>query len=144
MRSFGIRRPHLLYNLISDFEGTRTDLQVCSCSCSRSCFSSCSLEEELATWRDSEVVVVILYNLIRIHQTDELFQCGQFCAVFINPCIFHTGLFVLEPSSKVFKDMLRDLDNRRDNPDGADQGFIGGYFPDLLDQPMFIHPLMEP
>ncbi|KAJ0955888.1 putative glycogenin glucosyltransferase [Helianthus annuus] len=40
--------------------------------------------------------------------------------------------------------MLRDLDNRRDNPDGADQGFIGGYFPDLLDQPMFIHPLMEP
>ncbi|KAM0014470.1 putative glycogenin glucosyltransferase [Helianthus debilis subsp. tardiflorus] len=40
--------------------------------------------------------------------------------------------------------MLRDLDNRRDNPDGADQGFIGGYFPDLLDQPMFIHPQMEP
>ncbi|GKA80786.1 putative glucuronosyltransferase PGSIP8 isoform X2, partial [Tanacetum coccineum] len=61
------------------------------------------------------------------------------CAVFINPCIFHTGLFVLEPSSTVFKDMLHDLELGRDNSDGADQGFIGGCFPDLLDQPLF-HP----
>ncbi|MFS8032381.1 putative glycogenin glucosyltransferase [Helianthus anomalus] len=86
-----------------------------------------------------ERVVMLDADNLFLQKTDELFQCGQFCAVFINPCIFHTGLFVLEPSSKVFKDMLRDLDNRRDNPDGADQGFIGGYFPDLLDQPMF-HP----
>lgn len=33
-----------------------------------------------------------------LQNTDELFQCGQFCAVFINPCIFHTGLFVLQVS----------------------------------------------
>ncbi|KAF5755253.1 putative glycogenin glucosyltransferase [Helianthus annuus] len=86
-----------------------------------------------------ERVVMLDADNLFLQKTDELFQCGQFCAVFINPCVFHTGLFVLEPSSKVYKDMLRDLDNRRDNPDGADQGFIGGYFPDLLDQPMF-HP----
>ncbi|KAG4188538.1 hypothetical protein ERO13_A08G170566v2 [Gossypium hirsutum] len=66
-----------------------------------------------------------------------LFQCGQFCSVFINPCIFHTGLFVLQPSSEVFKDMIHQLETGKANPDGADQGFIGAYFPDLLDQPMF-------
>ena len=42
---------------------------------------------------------------------------------------------------KVFKDMLHELEIGRKNPDGADQGFIGGYFPDLLDQPMFHPPL---
>ncbi|KAE8712945.1 putative glucuronosyltransferase PGSIP7 [Hibiscus syriacus] len=74
-------------------------------------------------------------------KTDELFQCGQFCAVFINPCIFHTGLFVLQPSQEVFKDMIHSLETGKENPDGADQGFIGAYFPDLLDQPMFHPPL---
>ncbi|CAL5344677.1 unnamed protein product [Camellia sinensis] len=45
------------------------------------------------------------------------------------------------PSMKVFNDMLHELDIGRNNPDGADQGFIGSYFPDLLDQPMFHPPL---
>ncbi|KAI3799946.1 hypothetical protein L1987_35252 [Smallanthus sonchifolius] len=88
---------------------------------------------------DYERVIMLDADNLFLQSTDELFQCGQFCAVFINPCIFHTGLFVLQPSSKVFNNMLHDIDSRRDNPDGADQGFIGGYFPDLLDQPMF-HP----
>ncbi|CAM0903454.1 unnamed protein product [Alopecurus aequalis] len=74
-----------------------------------------------------------------LQNTDELFQCGQFCAVFINPCIFHTGLFVLKPSMEVYKNMLHELAVGRENPDGADQGFLTSYFPDLLDQPMF-HP----
>lgn len=41
---------------------------------------------------------------------------------------------------EVFKDMLHELKVGRENPDGADQGFIGGYFPDLLDQPLFRAP----
>ncbi|KVH95517.1 putative glucuronosyltransferase PGSIP8 [Cynara cardunculus var. scolymus] len=86
-----------------------------------------------------ERVIMLDADNLFLQNTDELFQCGHFCAVFINPCIFHTGLFVLQPSSKVFKNMLHDLDIGRDNPDGADQGFIGGYFAHLLDQPMF-HP----
>lgn len=45
----------------------------------------------------------------------------------------------MQPSMKVFRDMLHELETGRKNPDGADQGFIGSYFPDLLDQPMF-HP----
>jgi hypothetical protein len=86
-----------------------------------------------------ERVVMLDSDNIFLQNTDELFQCGRFCAVFINPCIFHTGLFVLKPSMDVFKNMLHELAVGRENPDGADQGFLAGYFPDLLDQPMF-HP----
>ncbi|OAY68007.1 putative glucuronosyltransferase PGSIP8 [Ananas comosus] len=84
-------------------------------------------------------VVMLDSDNLFIQKTDELFQCGQFCAVFINPCIFHTGLFVLQPSMDAFKNMLHELEIERENPDGADQGFLASYFPDLLDQPMF-HP----
>ncbi|CAD6260054.1 unnamed protein product [Miscanthus lutarioriparius] len=84
-------------------------------------------------------VVMLDSDNIFLQNTDELFQCGQFCAVFINPCIFHTGLFVLQPSMDVFKNMLHEVAVGRENPDGADQGFLASYFPDLLDQPMF-HP----
>lgn len=90
---------------------------------------------------DYDRVVMLDSDNLFLHKTDELFQCGQFCAVFINPCIFHTGLFVLQPSKEVFKNMVHELEIGRDNPDGADQGFIGSYFPDLLDQPMFRPPL---
>ncbi|KAK1438753.1 hypothetical protein QVD17_04563 [Tagetes erecta] len=89
---------------------------------------------------DYERVIMLDADNLFLKNTDELFQCGQFCAVFINPCIFHTGLFVLQPSLTVFKNMLRDLDIKKDNPDGADQGFIGAYFSDLLDRPMFYPP----
>jgi len=39
----------------------------------------------------------------------------------------------------VFKDMVHELQNGRENADGADQGFIASYFPDLLDKTLF-HP----
>ncbi|THU66511.1 hypothetical protein C4D60_Mb05t14920 [Musa balbisiana] len=84
-------------------------------------------------------VVMLDSDNLFLHRTDELFQCGDFCAAFINPCVFHTGLFVLRPSIAVFKDMLHELQIGRENPDGADQGFLVSYFPDLLDRPMF-HP----
>lgn len=37
--------------------------------------------------------------------------------------------------------MIHEIEIGRENQDGADQGFIGGHFPDLLDQPMFHPPL---
>ncbi|CAA3028233.1 glucuronosyltransferase PGSIP8 [Olea europaea subsp. europaea] len=96
---------------------------------------------KLYAWKlvEYDRVVMLDADNLFLGNTDELFQCGQFCAVFINPCIFHTGLFVLQPSKAVFDDMIHELEIGRSNPDGADQGFIGSYFPDLLDQPMF-HP----
>ncbi|KAI9076540.1 hypothetical protein K1719_041526 [Acacia pycnantha] len=88
---------------------------------------------------DYDRVVMLDADNLFLRNTDELFQCGQFCAVFINPCIFHTGLFVLQPSMAVFKDMVHELEIGRENSDGADQGFISSYFPELLGQPLF-HP----
>ncbi|KAH0456551.1 hypothetical protein IEQ34_014458 [Dendrobium chrysotoxum] len=92
---------------------------------------------------DYDRVVMLDSDNLFLQGTDELFQCGQFCAVFINPCIFHTGLFVLQPSMNVFKDMLHELQVGRSNPDGADQGFLASYFPDLLDKPMFHPPVND-
>ncbi|CAA0842320.1 Putative glucuronosyltransferase PGSIP7 [Striga hermonthica] len=98
---------------------------------------------KLYAWKlvNYDRVIMLDADNLFLQKTDELFQCGQFCAVFINPCIFHTGLFVLQPSLEVFNDMMHELEIKRSNPDGADQGFLGSYFPDLLDRPMFHPPL---
>nr|KJB25598.1 hypothetical protein B456_004G198800 [Gossypium raimondii] len=85
---------------------------------------------KLYAWRlvDYDGVVMLDADNLFLHKTDELFQCGQFCAVFINPGIFHTGLFVLQPSLEVFKDMIHQLETGKANPDGADQGFTDGHY----------------
>jgi len=85
-------------------------------------------------------IVMLDADNLFLRNADELFQCGQFCAAFINPCIFHTGLFVLQPSVDVFHDMMHELKTLRRNRDGADQGFLVSYFNDLLDSPMFYPP----
>lgn len=54
---------------------------------------------------------------------------------------FFFELLELQPSKEVFKNMVHELETGRENPDGADQGFIGSFFPDLLDQPLFHAPL---
>lgn len=87
------------------------------------------------------VVMIDVDNLF-LRAPDELFQCGQFCAAFINPCIFHTGLFVLQPSNETFSNMMSDIRGRKQNRDGLDQGFLGSQFSDLLDRPMF-HPPVD-
>ena len=47
------------------------------------------------------IVMLDADNLI-LQNSDELFQCGDFCAAFIDPCIFHTGLFVLKARTSLF------------------------------------------
>lgn len=86
-----------------------------------------------------ERVVMLDADNIFLRNTDELFQCGQFCAVFINPCIFHTGLFVLQPSEETFKKLVAGLDTK-ENKDGADQGYLMASFDDLLERPLFLPP----
>ncbi|MCO5608705.1 hypothetical protein L7F22_062919 [Adiantum nelumboides] len=88
---------------------------------------------------DYERVVMLDADNIFLRNTDELFQCGQFCAVFINPCIFHTGLFVLEPSQMTFESLIAGLETKQ-NKDGADQGYLMAYFDDLLGRPLFLPP----
>lgn len=96
---------------------------------------------KIYAWKLTEYQRVVMLDVdnLFLRRPDELFQCGQFCAAFINPCIFHTGLFVLEPSNNTFNVMLHDINSGKENKDGADQGFLTNHFSDLLDRPMF-HP----
>eukprot|EP00246_Nothoceros_aenigmaticus_P005181 TRINITY_DN17062_c0_g1_i1.p1 TRINITY_DN17062_c0_g1~~TRINITY_DN17062_c0_g1_i1.p1 ORF type:complete len:511 (+),score=43.46 TRINITY_DN17062_c0_g1_i1:549-2081(+) len=82
-------------------------------------------------------VVMLDADNLFMRAPDELFRCGNFCASFINPCIFHTGLFVLEPSWDTYDDMRNELEKGRENADGADQGFLSSYFDHLLEAPLF-------
>ncbi|GAQ84466.1 glycosyl transferase family 8 [Klebsormidium nitens] len=93
---------------------------------------------KLLAWRLTEYARVVQLDAdnLFLRNVDELFACGDFCAVFINPCIFHTGLMVLKPSLETYADMLKQLETAP-SFDGADQGFLASYFPDLLDCPMF-------
>ncbi|CAM6036688.1 unnamed protein product [Sphagnum compactum] len=96
---------------------------------------------KLYVWSMTEYdrVVMLDADNLFLRNPDELFQCGQFCAAFINPCVFHTGLFVLQPSNETFNNMLQEIRERKPNQDGADQGLLTAYFTDLLDKPLF-HP----
>lgn len=99
---------------------------------------------KIYVWSLTEYTRVVMLDVdnLFLRKPDELFQCGQFCAAFINPCIFHTGLFVLQPSSEVFSTMMHDINAKKENRDGVDQGFLVSHFTDLLDRPMF-HPPVD-
>ncbi|CAD7701491.1 unnamed protein product [Ostreobium quekettii] len=51
---------------------------------------------KLVAWKlsDYDKIVLLDADFIFMQNIDELFGCGSFCAAFINPCIFHTGLLV--------------------------------------------------
>eukprot|EP00898_Chlorokybus_atmophyticus_P004488 jgi/Chlat1/503/Chrsp103S01099 len=85
---------------------------------------------------DYKRVVLLDADNLFLRNVDELFKCGEFCAVFINPCIFHTGLTVLAPSNDTLNDMLARA-HALESYDGGDQGFLNSYFADLLAAPLF-------
>jgi hypothetical protein len=54
--------------------------------------------------------------------------------------LMHAGaVLVLQPSNETFSTMMHDIQMKKENKDGADQGFLTNHFSDLLDRPMF-HP----
>ena len=75
-----------------------------------------------------ERVVYLDADNIALGNLDELFDCGHFCAVFMNPCNFHTGLLVIKPDTKQFNHMVESLPFIG-SYDGADQGFLTAFFP---------------
>jgi alpha-N-acetylglucosamine transferase len=76
-----------------------------------------------------ERVVYLDADNIALGNFDELFDCGHFCAVFMNPCNFHTGLLVIKPDVHQFERMVHALYNHTRSYDGADQGFLTAFFP---------------
>ncbi|KAI0564798.1 Glycosyl transferase family GT8 [Gracilaria domingensis] len=67
-----------------------------------------------------------------------LFSCARFCAAFINPCYFNSGLMLVSPNATMYNDMSRVLPHTS-SYDGGDQGFLNEYFPEMLQAPLF-HP----
>lgn len=93
---------------------------------------------------DYERVIYMDADNLFFHNIDELFKCGHFCAVYMNPCNFHTGLFVVTPSNKTYNSLLKALATLP-SYDGADQGFLVAYFDGLQKAPLFDpeHPFAE-
>lgn len=58
---------------------------------------------------DYERVIYMDADNLFFQNIDELFKCGHFCAVYMNPCNFHTGLFVVTPNNATYNDMLKSL-----------------------------------
>ncbi|KAK1869226.1 hypothetical protein I4F81_011707 [Pyropia yezoensis] len=57
-----------------------------------------------------------------------LFGCGTFCAAFLNPCHFNSGVVLLTPSIDTY-DRMQEALPRMDSYDSGDQGFLnsGGW-----------------
>ncbi|CBK20303.2 uncharacterized protein [Blastocystis hominis] len=101
---------------------------------------------KLYVWNmlDYERVIYMDADNIFFHNIDSLFKCGHFCAVYMNPCNFHTGLFVVTPNNDTYNDLLKSLATLS-SYDGADQGFLVAYFQGLQKAPLFDpdHPFKE-
>lgn len=91
-----------------------------------------------------ERVIMVDADNIAVRNPDVLFKCGHFCAVFLNPVSFHTGLFVVKPDKAMYETLITALEHYP-SYDGADQGFLNAYFP-LQHSPMFnlSYPLGSP
>ena len=64
---------------------------------------------------------------VRHDMVEELFLCGHFCVVYMNPCHFHTGVIVVKPNRTMFHDLQASL-QKTGSYDGADQGFLSEFF----------------
>jgi inositol phosphorylceramide glucuronosyltransferase 1 len=71
-----------------------------------------------------------------LRDMSDLFNCGFFCAVFINPCHFNSGLMLVTPNPDVFDDMLHQLP-KLPSYDGGDQGFLNSFYPQMLSAPVY-------
>lgn len=101
---------------------------------------------KLYVWNmlEYERVIYMDADNLFFHNIDELFKCGHFCAVYMNPCNFHTGLFVVTPNATTYNSLLKSLATLP-SYDGADQGFLVAYFDGLQKAPLFDpqHPFAE-
>lgn len=88
---------------------------------------------KLHVWNllEYERVVYLDADNVLIRNADELFLCGEFCAVFMNPCHFHTGLLVVTPSTDEYQRLLGAL-GHMESFDGADQGFLSSMYSMML------------
>ncbi|KAF1318697.1 hypothetical protein FI667_g13692, partial [Globisporangium splendens] len=96
---------------------------------------------KLHVWNllEYERVVYLDADNVLIRNADELFLCGHFCAVFMNPCHFHTGLLVVTPNAQEYERLLNAL-GHLESFDGADQGFLSSMYSDDLRRSQLFKP----
>ncbi|RLN81491.1 hypothetical protein BBJ28_00011960 [Nothophytophthora sp. Chile5] len=97
---------------------------------------------KLHVWNllEYERVVYLDADNVLIRNADELFLCGEFCAVFMNPCHFHTGLLVVTPSASEYRRLLDAL-GHLESFDGADQGFLSSMYSKMLRKAKLFTPM---
>ena len=84
-----------------------------------------------------ERVVYLDSDNIVLSNPDELFMCGSFCVVYMNPLLFHTGLMVVQPDTHKFNELVQTLFSSDSySHDGADQGFLCAVF-NMEDAPLY-------
>jgi len=81
-------------------------------------------------------IVYIDSDIILLENSDELFNCPGYCAVFRN-AFFNTGVIVARPSTAFFNDLVAKFPTLP-SYNGGEQGLLNSYFWDLdLKCPMF-------
>lgn len=76
---------------------------------------------------DYKKVVYLDADTIVVKSIEDLFQCRKFCANLKHSERMNSGVMVVEPSQKVFDDMMRQV-NTLESYTGGDQGFLNSYF----------------
>uniref|UniRef100_A0A1I7YY26 Glyco_trans_2-like domain-containing protein n=1 Tax=Steinernema glaseri TaxID=37863 RepID=A0A1I7YY26_9BILA len=93
---------------------------------------------QIRMWSHTEYTAIVHIDpdALPLVDVSELFRCGAFCASFRHSDKFNSGVFVLRPDQKVYKDLLSKI-GALNSYDGGDQGFLNSYFAELKLAPMF-------
>ncbi|KAI3721673.1 hypothetical protein L2E82_32690 [Cichorium intybus] len=76
---------------------------------------------------DYDKVVYLDADTIVVKNIDVLFKCGKFCANLKHSERLNSGVMVVEPSEKLFKDMVSKVTTLYSYT-GGDQGFLNAYY----------------
>ncbi|GMG99582.1 hypothetical protein Nepgr_001422 [Nepenthes gracilis] len=87
-------------------------------------------------------VVYLDADTIVIKSIESLFNCGKFCANLKHSERLNSGVLVVEPSQKLFIDMLSKIKTTHSYT-GGDQGFLNSYYTGFANAQLF-EPDMSP
>ncbi|EXC01426.1 hypothetical protein L484_021997 [Morus notabilis] len=81
-------------------------------------------------------VVYLDADTIVVRNIENMFKCGKFCAILKHSERFNAGVLVVEPSRKVFDDMISKV-KTLESYTGGDQGFLDAYFSGFINARVF-------
>ncbi|XP_038695113.1 inositol phosphorylceramide glucuronosyltransferase 1-like isoform X1 [Tripterygium wilfordii] len=81
-------------------------------------------------------VVYLDADTIVVKSVEDLFKCGKFCANLKHSERLNSGVMVVEPSEKVFNDMMSKV-TTLPSYTGGDQGFLNSYYSDFPNAHVF-------